>query len=681
MKKEKNKVTVAYAMIAIFISIFILNITIVLALSDTSNIISKDIATSIATEKESLRGEYVKHFLNEDGSYTAVVYNEPVHKKVNGAWKEIDNSILLKKQVDGTERYVNKDGLVEVSFAKNYEEKLVEMKDEDYSISWGIKINKDNQKTASKQVISKNSELKIASSDISDATTEEKKTLAKNISSKVQYKESLASAVDLEYVVLPTRVKESIILTSPQDIKSYVVSVETKGLKAKLKENKEIEFLDSNDNIIFTMWAPYMYDSATELSEDIDVSLKNIGGNKYEITMTPDELWLNDSARVYPITIDPDVSVSRVRSNIIDNYVWEGYGNQNENLDRMYIGKKSGKIARAYLKYKTMPTIPSGATITSATQRVNIFAGTTSAYNAAAYKVTAKDWDSATITWANKPEAATAINTNISHNNKSYYSFDCTSVVKSWYNGSTVGKNANYGIMMRYKDETVNDYNSFYSSDYATESKRPLLSISYKTATPTTTTTKKTTTTTTTTKPVTTSEIVWPVPNNSQINSKWGYRTYDSNIHYGIDISCKADDKKIVRAAISGTAKREKSASAGNTIIVTKTGSSFQTRYYHLESYHIQDNTVVKAGDDIGKCGKTGNADGIHLHFQLQWGANKNLSYNPLETYHQDDKRYNAKNPNPMFIYSNKEYVPNKSFDYNYKASYYNNIDLSNKRS
>ena len=44
----------------------------------------------------------------------------------------------------------------------------------------------------------------------------------------------------MEYIVLPSRVKENIILQSPQDISGYMVTVYTENLSARLLENREI---------------------------------------------------------------------------------------------------------------------------------------------------------------------------------------------------------------------------------------------------------------------------------------------------------------------------------------------------------------------------------------------------------------------------------------------------------
>lgn len=440
----------------------------------------------IVQEDIALRDEFVKHFQMSDGSYTATVYNEPVHQLVDGAWVEVDNSLQLSTSAKGVAQYKTVGGLTDVSFAQSFGNELVTMEQDNYSITWGVEATVDHLETAAIASarltgnLREPAQAEILPLDLSAVAVEEQKVFATKATSTIQYADALANGVDLEYTVLPSRIKESIILDSPQNISAYTVTVNTSDLWARLLDNREVEFYTEDGETVFTMWAPYMYDSASELSENITVELTALGNGQYAITLTPDAAWLNSPDRVYPIVIDPDFVVSRARTNIIDNTVMEGQGNQNRNLDRLYIGRKSGSCVRAFLKYDVMPTIPSDATITKAEQTLYITSGTETGSTAGAYIVTDGDWSSDTITWANRPAARTTIDATIDHNNFSYYHFSCLSAVQKWYTGSTTGKNANYGITVRYTDETINDYNAFYSADYSVESSRPLLTISYQ---------------------------------------------------------------------------------------------------------------------------------------------------------------------------------------------------------
>ena len=423
----------------------------------------------------------------------AVSYSEPVHKKVNEKWEEVDNTLIATTDKNGKVRYRARNPINEISFSKTLEDDLVSMECDGNSISWGLKVIRQ-EKGEKGQALSggkqkreglRRAEAVICKSDLSTLTEEEIQTMADKSTSTIRYNDVLEGGVDLEYLVLPSQVKENIILNAPQDITAYIVNVQTNNLSARLLEDNQVEFLNGS-KVVFTMWSPYMYDSAGELSEDIKVELQDKGSGNFTITMTPDAQWLNDSKRVYPVTIDPTATTSRARSNIIDNYVSEGKGVQNYNLDRLYIGRRSGTRARAYIRYAEMPLLPVNAQIYQSTHRVNITSGTSTANTANAYLVDA-NWSSSTIKWSNKPSANTLLAQNISHNNRTHYSFDAGTAVKRWYNCSgtsvknPIGTTNNYGIMMRYSNESINDYNAFYSADYSVESMRPQLTIVYNT--------------------------------------------------------------------------------------------------------------------------------------------------------------------------------------------------------
>jgi murein DD-endopeptidase MepM/ murein hydrolase activator NlpD len=605
----------------------------------------------------------------------AVSYSEPVHKKVNEKWEEVDNTLIATTDKNGKVRYRARNPINEISFSKTLEDDLVSMECDGNSISWGLKVIRQ-EKGEKGQALSggkqkreglRRAEAVICKSDLSTLTEEEIQTLADKSTSTIRYNDVLEGGVDLEYLVLPSQVKENIILNAPQDITAYIVNVQTNNLSARLLEDNQVEFLNGS-KVVFTMWSPYMYDSAGELSEDIKVELQDKGSGNFTISMTPDAQWLNDSKRVYPVTIDPTATTSRARSNIIDNYVLEGKGVQNYNLDRLYIGKRSGLVARAYIRYAEMPSLPMNAQIYQTTHRVNILSGTSTANTANAYLVGA-NWSSSTIKWSNKPSANTLLAQNISHNNRTYYSFYANTAIRKWYNCSQDsvvrnpnGTTNNYGIMMRYNNESINDYNAFYSADYSVESQRPRMTIVYNimpTPTP-----KPTPTPT----PTPNGSIVWPLPGYYTITSYWGFRSRNGvvRIHRGIDIPTNRNPNVTIIAATSGTVKHSYGDSTGYAVTIKSNGdNSFWTRYFHIKKYGYltQDGAKVKAGDEIAIAGTTGDSTGIHLHFQLQWGDENGQVYNPLKEYNDDDKRYGSTNPNPMFIKEGGVYVVNPNYE------------------
>ena len=179
------------------------------------------------------------------------------------------------------------------------------------------------------------------------------------------------------------------------------------------------------------------------------------------------------------MTADADTGTDSDRMNILDNYVMKGSGVQNNNLDRLYIGTKSGCLCRGFIQFKTMPTIPEGSTITAATMTLDILDGTAVARNASVFMVE-EAWVSGELQWSNQPDATVPVAENISHNEQTKYVFSCVDAVRHWYDGDSTGMNENYGIMVRYYDETLINYNSIYSADCAYESKRPVIAITYE---------------------------------------------------------------------------------------------------------------------------------------------------------------------------------------------------------
>ena len=84
---------------------------------DEQEIISDQVIGNVV-EVTSLREENVKHFRLSDGTYEAIVYAEPVHRKdKDGVWQEIDNTIELQNY-RGLAKYETQDS--RISFADSF---------------------------------------------------------------------------------------------------------------------------------------------------------------------------------------------------------------------------------------------------------------------------------------------------------------------------------------------------------------------------------------------------------------------------------------------------------------------------------------------------------------------------------------------------------------------------------
>ena len=87
----------------------------------------------VVREIPSLRGENIKQFLMSDKTIQVAMYDEPVHFEKNGTWNDIDND-LYQTEEGG---YKNKSNPFQVEFAADkYAEKLVQIHQDDYELSW-----------------------------------------------------------------------------------------------------------------------------------------------------------------------------------------------------------------------------------------------------------------------------------------------------------------------------------------------------------------------------------------------------------------------------------------------------------------------------------------------------------------------------------------------------------------
>ncbi len=85
--------------------------------------------------------------------------------------------------------------------------------------------------------------------------------------------------------------------------------------------------------------------------------------------------------------------------------------------------------------------------------------------------------------------------------------------------------------------------------------------------------------------------------------------------HEGIDLAAPAGTP--VRATGDGTViTAGKDGRYGKSVVIDY-GGGFRTRYAHLKKIETKKGKRVRRGDLIGKVGKSGNASGAHLHYEV----------------------------------------------------------------
>ena len=98
------------------------------------------------------------------------------------------------------------------------------------------------------------------------------------------------------------------------------------------------------------------------------------------------------------------------------------------------------------------------------------------------------------------------------------------------------------------------------------------------------------------------------------------YRSLGYNAHNGWDIAPRdllPPGIKPVWASDAGSAEVHlNDPTAGNFIVIQHTHG--RTRYLHMHDIAIEDGAAVAAGQLLGHMGKTGAAEGVHLHWDYR---------------------------------------------------------------
>lgn len=116
----------------------------------------------------------------------------------------------------------------------------------------------------------------------------------------------------------------------------------------------------------------------------------------------------------------------------------------------------------------------------------------------------------------------------------------------------------------------------------------------------------------------------------SRITSRFGLRRdprYNrEEFHYGIDIKAQSGEK--VFAAAGGTVTFAGRQRGFGKLLIIDHGERVSTVYGHLSSLAVGEGEAVEEGSFIGTVGRTGNATGVHLHFEIR---KEGKALDPLE--------------------------------------------------
>ena len=420
------------------------------------------------------REESVKHFRLEDGSYTAVQYDVPVHYlDEDGEWQDIDNTL----SASGSEYSTSN---ARVKFAKKItgNETLFTLHDGNRKIT--MSLDGAIKKTKG-QVTNTETEFD------ENATKLQKLMTLDKLSSRIMY-EDILDGVDLEYVVESLNIKENIIVKERKDSYSYTFTVKLNNLEAELNDDGSVSIVDpGSEDVVYLIPAPVVYDANMSYADSSEAyyTLVKTGNNEYKLTVTADTAWMNSPDRAFPVTVDPAVCVNSTLP-MTDTYIdSDNPSSTYYSFDFMASGHGSaGQDFISYWKINTLPVIPDNSYISSV--KLELYCRDFRPHGSASvvhnlklgvYKM-GTGWTSG-ATWNSMAQATETFSYLIDYavvkpiSEYSYVSWDITSAFKDWYSGASI----NHGVAI--KQIGSDNADALFSSNEAT-SNRPRLIVNYR---------------------------------------------------------------------------------------------------------------------------------------------------------------------------------------------------------
>nr|WP_191910212.1 DNRLRE domain-containing protein [Microbispora cellulosiformans] len=396
---------------------------------------------------------------NPDGSFTTTISTQPTRIKRSGTWTAIDTSLVEKNNV------------------------LVPQA--------GPKVQVSNGGTGPFATMADDAGNSIA---LSWPTPLPRPTVKGNVA---RYADAAGEGADLLVTVLPGGVRHDIELRErPSGPLNFTIGVKTAGWHLTQDGEGRLQLTDQAGTLVTPVAEPVMHAThpPAPAGERNAASAKAVAagsrigavttrltgsGTDQVLTLTPDGKFLADPKTVFPVVVDPTVSLSAAA----DTWTTTG-GGSNSADPSLYVEASppffGGFASRSYLKFDTSSL--TGAQISSASLKLyktyDDIVGMSGGPKVS--RVTAS-WNPTTLTWAAQPSVTTTGQATLSASSihdgaAETLTWPITSIVQAWASGTP-----NYGLQVREYDET-NDWAVLqFDSAEATGSGThpPQLSVTY----------------------------------------------------------------------------------------------------------------------------------------------------------------------------------------------------------
>lgn len=117
--------------------------------------------------------------------------------------------------------------------------------------------------------------------------------------------------------------------------------------------------------------------------------------------------------------------------------------------------------------------------------------------------------------------------------------------------------------------------------------------------------------------------FIWPLK-RLDISSQYGYRS--GSLHAGIDL--RAPRGTDIHASAAGRVTLSSRQNGYGRMVIVDHGNGLQTVYAHNHRNYVGEGETVRQGQVIASVGRSGNATGYHVHFEMRRAGK---AVNPLQ--------------------------------------------------
>jgi hypothetical protein len=290
--------------------------------------------------------------------------------------------------------------------------------------------------------------------------------------------------VNASYEALSTGLKETLTLASASAPATYRFALSTSGGLTAHQVGGAVEFVDAGGAPRYIMPAPFVQDSSSGSQPDPSAVAYSLSADGSTLTVSISPTWLSSSARVFPVTLDPTVTLADAGD---CSLISGPEANTPQCSDILYVGSQASpaETARTGVIF-SLTSIPTTATVTSAQLSLTLNAATTSAETIDAYALTRlatdPDWNTydGTHAWttpggdySSTLQAQTVVPASAAAG--AVESFAVTSLAQSWVQSPST----NYGVLLKQDNEANDIVEGFKYSNGGNLSGGPALQVQY----------------------------------------------------------------------------------------------------------------------------------------------------------------------------------------------------------